>query len=249
MHRPHSNPTTLQSHLSSKARTAFAFAIGLLLYGNAVSLSPSGLREDFDWLYVLVNAVLTVLLIYWAVRIDGLTFGEIGITREHAIRSALIGAGLALAVSLPVVLYFAFPVVVDEPVQYDAVDDLTLAGFLVWALVKQPLGTAVFEEVAFRGILQAKMTSLFTIRAGIAITSVVFALWHVVINYRTIEQTNVGDSAPLAVLAQVGSLVGLFVGGVFMSLLRHYTHNLAGPIVFHWLVVIVMTGELALLNR
>jgi membrane protease YdiL (CAAX protease family) len=229
--------------------TAFAFATALLLYGNAVSLSPSGLRENFEWVSMSANALLIVLLIFWAVRIDGHTFGEIGITREHAIRSALIGAGLALLVSLPVVLYFVFPVVVDEPVQYDAVEDLSVGGFLVYALVKQPLGTAVFEEVAFRGILQAKMTALFTVRAGIAITSIVFALWHLVINYRTIEQTNIGDSAALAVLAQVGSLVGLFVGGVFMSLLRHYTHNLAGPIIFHWLVVVTMIGSLALLNR
>ncbi|MFQ5880653.1 MAG: CPBP family intramembrane glutamic endopeptidase, partial [Dehalococcoidia bacterium] len=104
-------------------------------------------------------------------------------------------------------------------------------------------------ETVFRGILQAKMTVALSARRGIAATAVAFALWHLVINYRTIQETNVASSAALASLAQVGSLVGLFVGGVFMSLLRHHTRNLAGPIVFHWLVVVAMTGSLFALSR
>ncbi len=223
--------------------------MALLLYGNIVSLSPSDVREDFDCAYVSANIGLTLLLVYWVVRIEGLAFSDIGLTREHALRSATIGGALAALVSIPVIVYFAFPIVVDEPIRYDAVDELSLTSFLVWAFIKQPFGTALFEEVAFRGILQAKMTALFSVRPGIAITSIVFALWHIVINYRTIEETNIADSAVLAALAQAGSLVGLFVGGVFMSLLQHRTHNLAGPIVFHWLVVVLMTGSLALLNR
>ncbi len=73
--------------------------------------------------------------------------------------------------------------------------------------------------------------------------------WHVVINYRTIQETNVGDDPVLAGLAQVGQLAGLLVGGLFLSFLRQRTGNLSGPIVFHWLIVVAMTATLFALSR
>jgi len=53
----------------------------------------------------------------------------------------------------------------------------------------------------------------------------------------------------LAALAQVASLFGLFVGGLFLGLLRQRTGNLAGCVVFHWLVVTAMWGTLFLMSR
>ena len=53
----------------------------------------------------------------------------------------------------------------------------------------------------------------------------------------------------LAALAQIASLFGLFVGGLFLGLLRQRTGNLAGCMVFHWLVVTAMWGTLFLMSR
>ena len=231
------------------AGLAIALAALLVAYGNLVSLSPAEVRQRFDWAYILGNLAMMALLLAWAKWCWRLSPLAIGLTRRRAVRSALQGSALAALVSVPVVLFFAFPLVVEEPIQYEAAEEMSVGGFLLWALLKQPLGTALFEEVAFRGVLQARLTEVLSLRRGIAATAFAFALWHLVINYRTIQETNVGDSAALAALAQAGSLAGLFVGGLFLSLLRHYTGNLAGPIAFHWLVVVAMTGSLFALAR
>jgi hypothetical protein len=39
------------------------------------------------------------------------------------------------------------------------------------------------------------------------------------------------------------------VGGLFVGLLRQRTANLAGCVVFHWLVVTAMWGTLFLMSR
>jgi tRNA pseudouridine32 synthase/23S rRNA pseudouridine746 synthase len=233
--------------LKGKTR-AVAFAALLVLYGNLISLGPLDPHEELDWAYTLGNLLLTAVILLWAIKVERLSLAEIGFTKANAFKSAAIGGAIAVLVSLPVIAYFAFPVVVDEPIDYDPVKDWSLASFLIYALVKQPLGTALFEETAFRGVLQAKMIGAFPLRQALMATALTFALWHIVINYRTVQETNVGDSPALAILAQAGSLVGLFIGGLFMSLLRHYTRNLTAPIVFHWLVVVLMTGALIVLN-
>lgn len=226
-----------------------ALAALLAIYGNLVSLSPEEARQRFDWAYILGNLALMAALLFWARRWGGLSLAAIGLSRQRLLRSALQGGALAALVSVPVVLFFAFPLVVEEPIRYEAAEEMSVGGFLLWALLKEPVGTALFEEVAFRGLLQARAVAALSLRRGIAATALAFALWHLVINYRTIQETNVADSPALAALAQVGSLAGLFLGGLFLSLLRHHTGNLAGPIVFHWLMVVAMTGALFVLAR
>lgn len=232
---------------------ALAFALLLVLYGNGVSALPQGLRQDYDWALILVNLALMLLALLWAWGREKLSLADIGFVRRQAVRGALIGLALAAAVISPVVLYFLFPFGVREgAIDYERAQELSLGGFLLWALVKQPIGTSLFEETVFRGILQALMIRAQGVVRGILATAGTFALWHLVINFRTIQETNVGESAglaALAALAQLASLLGLFVGGVFMGLLRQGTGSLAAPIAFHWLVVVAMNGTLFALSR
>ncbi|MFQ6019244.1 MAG: type II CAAX prenyl endopeptidase Rce1 family protein, partial [Dehalococcoidia bacterium] len=61
---------------------------------------------------------------------------------------------------------------------------------------------------------------------------------------QTVRDTSAGESVALAGMAQVASMVGLVLGAVFMSVLRHRTGSLAAPIAFHWLIVVAMHGTL-----
>jgi membrane protease YdiL (CAAX protease family) len=224
---------------------ALAFGAFLLVYGNGLSALPDSLRGPFEWMFFLANVTLLPLALAWATRVEGLSFASLGLTRGNALASAGAGAALAALVSIPVVLYFIFPVGVAEgSIDYEEVEDLSMGSFLLWAFFRQPIGTAIFEEVVFRGVLQALMTRAFATGRGILATAATFALWHVVINYRTIQDANIGDSPLLSLLAQVASLGGLLLGGLFLSLLRHRTRNLLGPIVFHWLIAVAMNGTL-----
>ena len=234
-----------------RRETAVAVALALLIiaYGNLVSLPPDGVRTGFDWAFILGSLTFLGLLILWAVRIEGMPLPTLGISSANAGRSALVGAALGAVVILPVVLYFIFPLGLDDGIGYENLEEETWGGFLLWALVSQPVGTDFFEEVLFRGVLLAKMTVAWGQRQALVASSLTFALWHLVINFRTIQDTEVASPAALAALAQMASLFGLFLGGLFLGLLRQRTGNLAGCVVFHWLVVTAMSGTLFLMSR
>jgi membrane protease YdiL (CAAX protease family) len=231
--------------------TAIAVALALLIiaYGNLVSLPPDGVRTGFDWAFVPGSLAFLGLLVLWAVRIEGMPLPALGITSANAGRSALVGAALGAVVILPVVLYFVFPLGLSNGIDPEEAKEETWGGFLSWALVHQPLGTSFFEEVLFRGVLLAKMIVAWGQRKALVTSSLTFALWHLVINFRTIQGTEVASPAALAASAQVVSLFGLFLGGLFLGLLRQRTGNLAGCMVFHWLVVTAMWGTLFLMSR
>lgn len=234
-----------------RRETAIALALALLIiaYGNLLSLRPDHIRIAFDWAFILGGLAFLGLLILWAVRNERMPLPALGITSANAGQSALVGTALGVVVVLPVVLYFLFPLGLSDGIGYEDAEEQTWAGFLLWGLLNQPAGTAFFEEVLFRGVLLAKMTVAWGQRQALVASSLTFALWHLVINFRTIQDTDVASPAALAVLAQIVSLFGLFVGGLFLGLLRQRTGNLAGCIVFHWLVVTAMWGTLFLMSR
>jgi len=221
-----------------------------VVYGNAVSTFPEGAREDYAWAFVLVGLATMLLAVFWALRWAGLSLKEIGITRLGAQRGALIGLGVAALVILPVIIYFMFPLGLSEgSIQYTgSAADRSLGSFLLWALLRQPIGVSIFEETMFRGVLQGLSLRSYGLVRGILFSAVTFALWHLVINFRTVRDTNVGDSVGLAVAAQLASMLGLILGGVFMSVLRLRSGSLAAPIAFHWLVVVAMQSTLFALS-
>ena len=235
--------------IGREAAIAAALALLIIACGNLVSLPPDGIRNGFDWVFIPGSLSLLALLVLWAVRIEGMPLPTLGITSANAGRSALVGAALGAVVILPVVLYFAFPLGLGDGIDPEEMKEETWGGFLSWALVRQPLGTAIFEEVLFRGVLLAKMTVAWGQRQALVASSLTFALWHLVINFRTIQNSEVASPAGLAALAQIVSLVGLFAGGLFLGLLRQRTGNLASCVVFHWLVVTAMWGTLFLISR
>ena len=240
--------TTPAQRPSRQAIALLLLAGALVLLGNGFSALPKDLQEH--WAVYPGKAFFLATLLLWLSRMEGLGLERLGLTGHRLFRSAGIGAGLAALVSVPVVLYFLFPIgVAGGSIDYQAMEEETVASFLVWALFQQPLGTAVFEEVLFRGGLQALAVRAFDTGRGIGATAATFMLWHIVINYRTVQETNVGDDALLAGLAQVGSAAGLLVGGLFLSVLRWRTDNLVGAIAFHWLTVVAMSYTLFALSR
>ena len=244
LHRPAGRRSAV-----SWAAPAIGFAALLVVYGNAVSAFPEGVHDDYGWAFILVGLATMLLAIAWALTWPGLSLREMGVTREGARRGGLIGLGVAAVVILPVVIYFVFPIGVSEgSIQYGGAADQSLGSFLLWALLLQPIGVSLFEETMFRGVLQGLSVRAYGLVRGILFSAVTFALWHLVINFRTVRDTNVGDSVGLAVAAQLASMLGLILGGVFMSVLRQRTGSLAAPIAFHWLVVVAMQGTLFALS-
>ena len=107
------------------------------------------------------------------------------------------------------------------------------------------VGSAIFEEVAFRGLLHAKLRRHFDPATAMFVGGAVFAAWHLIITWFNLSRCGLRRSVMLPVYGL--SLVVLFAVGTSLSWLRHTTGHIAGGVVAHWLLLV--GTALALLRR
>jgi membrane protease YdiL (CAAX protease family) len=171
-------------------------------------------------------------------RRAGLSWRDLGLARNTWLRGAawaaagtgVAAAGYAVAAAVPAV----------RPAFRDARYDNGAAEALLVALVIVPLGTVLFEEVAFRGVLWGLIRREAGTRAATAWSSVLFGLWHVLPSLG-LSQANQGVEA---VAGRGGGQVGpvggavVFTGlaGVVLCELRRRSGSLLAPAGVHWAV-------------
>jgi len=228
-----------------------AFAALLVAYNNALFAAPGDdLAFPPDWLFYPRALLLPLAAVVWALRWQGLSLPDLGLTTRNLRAGAAIGLAAAVAITVPAVLYFLFPIGVSGgEIEYENFANDSVGEFAFWAVVRYPLHAAVFEEVLFRGVLLALALRSFGVTRGIVFSAAAFAAWHVAVDYDTMADSNVADNAAFFAFAQAGALVALFVGGLAFALMRRRTGSLAAPIVFHWLAVVAMNATLFAQSR
>jgi membrane protease YdiL (CAAX protease family) len=146
--------------------------------------------------------------------------------------AALVGVvlvGVAVAAALPV----------TRPAFVDArASGLSGAAVLWRALVRVPLGTALLEEVAFRGVLYALLARRYGVRAAVVASSLLFGLWHVLPSLGLRDANAVvgglfGPGPLGAVAAVLAAVVGTGAAGVVFCELRRRSGSLLAPLALH----------------
>lgn len=222
-----------------EVRVAVALSVVLLIYGNAASSFPHDTRERF---LLWSNLALMVGLLAWALGRARLTVLEIGLDPRNAPGSALFGLVLSVVAAIPPVAFIVLaPLFNDGSVEAPDITERSGAGMACFLLFRQPVGTALFEEVAFRGVLYGAWQRVGGDRAALLATSATFSLWHLVITSRTVAESGVVSGPPMVAGGVIVSLAGLFIGGLIFAYLRWHTRSIAAPTVVHWLVVAFMT--------
>ncbi len=217
---------------------ALAASVVLLFYNNLVSSFPLETRKDF---LLYSNLGLTALFLAGA-YVVGLRLPDLGLTPRALARSSLLGAAIGLVLALPPVAFIVIsPFVTGETVQAGDINDLSSGEMAFRLAFRVPIGTSLTEELTFRGVLFALWQRAAGLRGAVLGTAVVFALWHVVITFGTVADSEVVEQPALIALGYIGSLLGLFIGGLFFAVLRWRTGSVAGPFFFHWLIVGLMT--------
>lgn len=175
-----------------------------------------------------VNVGATAALVVVARR-AGLTWRELGLDRATWRRGARFG-GAVLAVGATGYLVALAVPAARSAVAGFAPDELSTGELLVRALVLIPLGVVVCEEVAFRGVLLAVARRQLPVPAAVAVTSVVFGLWHV----STAVQDSRSVVSPLLAGASVaGTVVLTGLGGAIFAWLRLRSGSLLAPMGLH----------------
>src|SRR3990172_4863056 len=111
-----------------------AFAAVLIAYNNLLFGLPGGLAFPPDWVFYPRAVLLPLAAVIWALRFQGLSLSDLGLTRRNLGAGAAIGLAAAVAITVPAVLYFLFPIGVSGgSIDYEKFANDSVGEFAFWA--------------------------------------------------------------------------------------------------------------------
>ncbi len=210
-----------------------AAALVLML---AVNLLNNELAPSF---FILTGIAGTAILILIAHRAD-LFDHELGIAPGWIGRGLKLGGGLTLAILVVYVIGAAIPAT-----RHLFVDTrhtgLTLSQVMWMAFVKIPLGTVLFEETMFRGVLYGMGLRRWGPTGALLFSSLFFGFWHVLPS-TGINDSNtaigdvVGRGVTGAIIVVIGAVLFTAIAGAVFCLMRRVSRSLLTPMIMHWAV-------------
>ena len=202
---------------------AFLLAAALVSYNN---LRPElgGLR------YVGVNLLVGGLIALTSIAFLRSGPSELGLTGNRPRIVAATGAAAVILVS-PLLLLAAF----DPTAQLIADDraaNLDASELAFHALIRIPLGTALFEEFVFRGALFGLLSRRGHLFGAIA-SSVPFGLWHIRPTFAVID-ANAPDAGAISTGVAISAAVLITTAaGLAFCWLRVKGRGIAAPFALH----------------
>jgi uncharacterized protein len=215
---------------------AIASCAVLAAYNNVVGMQPWHRR----W-YTAVNVCATGAALS-AAAASGLTAAEMGLGREELRPGLRLGSRLAAATA------GGWPVIAAVPATRPVLGDERIAGLsgrelAYQVLVRIPFGTVLWEETAFRGMLQAALRRVMPAGAAVAVTSGVFGIWHVRPTIGALRANGLAGGPGKTLAAVTAGVAATTAAGVLLSWLRTRSGSLAAPVLLH--LAANCTGPLA----
>lgn len=172
-----------------------------------------------------------------AARRAGLSWAELGLgagTWRRGLAWALAAIG---AVAVVYAIGTALPL--TRGAFRDTRYHLSLGNTLLTAFVLIPLGTVLFEEVAFRGVLWGLLRRARGSWTATIVSSALFGLWHVLPSLHLASDNQavggtVGTSTSGTVLSVLATVLFTGLSGVVFCELRRRSGNLLAPAGLHW---------------
>lgn len=205
---------------------AVLLSAACLAYNNVLNAWPRFQGALFVPLNLIFAAIVTTI----AVLLMDLSRDGVGLHGDAG--DVLIGLLTAAAVTGPI-----FAVAFSRHARRVAdrrVAGLSGSDLAYQVFVRVPLGTAVTEEVLFRGVVFAawRATGLTTTAAAL-MAAAVFGLWHVSPTINLVR-ANAPDATRRSVgLAVLGAVAFTTAAGAALTWLRLETEGLAAPIALH----------------
>jgi uncharacterized protein len=214
---------------SPRKAVAFAASTALLLgaWNNVLVTRLPGYPAS----YVPGNVAATAVLLT-AARADDIPWQQLGFDprrlreglRCGGLGSAVVAAGYTIGLTVPAV----------RPLLEDARVARAAGGELAYqVLLRIPLGTVLWEETAFRGVLPAALLRVLPPRTAIATSAAFFGLWHI---RPTLSATAANELASGSLGRAAAVLSGCVVtaaAGVLFTGLRIRSGSLLAPVLVH----------------
>ncbi|MCV2487761.1 CPBP family intramembrane metalloprotease [Geodermatophilus sp. YIM 151500] len=204
-----------------------SLVVVLAAWNNAVVVRLPG----YPGSYAAANLAATAALLA-AARAGGLSWTALGLSPGRLAAGARLGGACAAVVAAGYGLALAVPAL--RPLLADArVAGLSGGQVAHQVLVRIPLGTVLWEEVAFRGVLLAALVRVVRPRTAVLGSAALFGAWHVRPALSAVAANDLAES-PVARAALV--LAGCAVtatAGVLFTWLRLRSGSLLAPVLLH----------------
>jgi membrane protease YdiL (CAAX protease family) len=206
--------------------TWIALAVAVLTVHNVL-----GNEVVPDAAYVPTNLVIGLVLVALALA-AGSSIEDLGLGRasgSSGLRWGLaIMGGVAVGIALGALLPATRGLFHDERVA-----GISGAALVYEALLRIPFGTALFEELAFRGVLLALLLRVTSTVAAVAVSSALFGLWHILPTISGLRANELAEGVAATVGAVGGAVMVTAIGGLLFCALRLHTGGLIAPVLAH----------------
>lgn len=214
--------------MNSQSRLLWSTIVALVVFNLARGF---GLFGPFaDWVELLLAIVLTTIALRGV-----LTRKELGLERT-SIRTGLFWGGAAFAIVLIVVVIGALLPGTSEFLN-DERANVSFFQLLVELIIGIGLLTVVPEELLFRGVLLGSSMKRWGTGSGLAVSSVLFGLWHVFPTLSTAGGNEQFAQAESSSLGQIGLVVGAVaataLAGAVFGWLRIRSQSLVASMIAH----------------
>jgi membrane protease YdiL (CAAX protease family) len=208
------------------AAVAAATALALVYWNNLLAAHGWHNRH-----YVSANLTGTAALLALA-RLRGIRAHELGLAPQCAAAGARLGG----VVSGMVVVGFA--AAAFSPNHRRWLSDARVAGMskrhvAYHAALRVPLGTAVWEETAFRAVLPALLQRVMPVRGARVANSVLFGVWHVRPTLEALRLNGVATGGLRDWAGVAGAVVANVLADILLSRLQRTTGSLLAPTLVH----------------
>jgi membrane protease YdiL (CAAX protease family) len=177
---------------------------------------------------VPVKLAIAFAFVAWARWVAHFSWEDLGLGRAQAREGLRIGAIALLAIGVIIALLVAVPWTRSYFDSHSVARDSS-SQHVLQPVVFIPLGTVVFEELLFRGVLLAALLRVTTRWYAIGANAVLFGLWHI--------PPALNDASGKSGAATFGVVIGTiaataFAGAVF-AWLRVRSGSVVAPMLAH----------------
>jgi membrane protease YdiL (CAAX protease family) len=184
------------------------------------------------WQPVTGPAAAALLLLVG--RAAGLSWAQLGLGSGAVVQGLVWGGAAVACVALVYVVGLALPATRglfrDERHRVGTRSMILRAGLVV------PLGTVVFEEVAFRGVLWGLLEVAHGAVWATGVSAVLFGFWHVLPAVDGARENSPSRRLTRVELVRqvAGTVVFTALAGVVFGVLRDQSGSLLAPGLLHW---------------
>jgi membrane protease YdiL (CAAX protease family) len=203
--------------------------LAVALYGNVIAnevLAPA-------W-YVPFNLGILVVTLFIARR-AGTTWTSMGLRSDRFRRGLRVGLVVVTGVVVVAAILLALPIA-REVARDERIVERSIWLSMYHAFVRIPLGTALYEEVLFRGVIFGMLVRRYSPLVSAVWSSLLFGLWHLLPAFDVLETNPVGDvfsGASGTVWALVGAVAATFLVGLAFQWIRLFANSVVAPILVH----------------